>query len=101
VDTELNRPQYITDEKGRKTAVILSLDACNELFEDLSDLAAVAERRDEPTIPLFKLVDSLKADGLLWHRMEGLGRQGTTETPWFGEYLSDPRRRVMLHAQHL
>jgi hypothetical protein len=65
MDSSLSNPQYITDEKGHKTAVILSLDAYNELLEDLSDLAAVAERRDEPTIPLSELIDSLKADGLL------------------------------------
>jgi hypothetical protein len=65
VDSVLGNPQFITDEKGRKTAVILSLDAYNELLEDLSDLAAVAERRDEPNIPLSELVESLKADGLL------------------------------------
>jgi hypothetical protein len=63
--TPLNSPQFITDVKGNKTAVILSLDAYNELLEDLSDLAAVAERRDESTIPLSELMDSLKADGLL------------------------------------
>jgi hypothetical protein len=44
-----------------KTAVILSLDAYNELLEDLSDLAAVAERRDEPTIPLSELMDGRKS----------------------------------------
>jgi hypothetical protein len=65
MDAALGNPQYITDENGQKTAVILSLDAYNELLEDLSDLAAVAERRDEPSIPLSELVDSLKADGLL------------------------------------
>jgi hypothetical protein len=65
MDSSLSNPQYITDEEGRKTAVILSLDAYNELLEDLSDLAAVAERRDEPTTQLSELVDSLKADGLL------------------------------------
>ncbi len=58
-------PQYITDEKGNKTAVILSLDAYSELMEDLSDLAAVAERRDEDTISHNDLLARLKADGLL------------------------------------
>jgi hypothetical protein len=65
MDASPSYPQYITDDKGRKTAVILSLDAYNELLEDLSDLAAIAERRDEPTIPLSELMDSLKADGLI------------------------------------
>lgn len=71
--TALGKLQYITDENGQKTAVILSLEAYYDLLEDLSDLAAVAERRDEPTIPLSVLVDSLKADGLLLYRVEDLG----------------------------
>lgn len=61
----IGHPQYITDEKGHKTAVILSLDAYSELMEDLSDLAAVAERRNEETISHKDLLAGLKADGLL------------------------------------
>ena len=37
----------------------------NALMEDLEDLAAVAERRDEPTVSHQQLVDELKQDGLL------------------------------------
>jgi PHD/YefM family antitoxin component YafN of YafNO toxin-antitoxin module len=58
-------PQYITDEAGHKTAVILSLDAYSELMEDLTDLAAVAERRNEKTISHEDLLAELKADGLV------------------------------------
>ena len=65
MDTSISHPQYITDDKGNKTAVILPIDAYTELLEDLSDLAAVAERRHEPTISHQELVDSLKTDGLL------------------------------------
>jgi len=36
-----------------------------ELMEDVSDLAAVAERRDEETVPLADLKKKLIADGLL------------------------------------
>jgi hypothetical protein len=61
----LSHPQFITDDKGNKTAVILSIDAYTELLEDLSDLAAVAERRSEETIPHKVLLDSLQADGLI------------------------------------
>jgi hypothetical protein len=42
--------QYITDETGKKTAIILPIEEFEELLEDLQDLAVLAERRDEPTI---------------------------------------------------
>ena len=40
-------PQYITDEKGKKKSIILSISKFQELIEDIEDLAAVAERRVE------------------------------------------------------
>ena len=43
-------PRFITDEHGKKTEVILSLETFNQLLEDLEDLAVIAERKDEPTI---------------------------------------------------
>jgi len=58
-------PQYITDEKGEKKSVILSISKFKELIEDIEDLAAVAERRDEPTIPHKKFLAELKNDGLI------------------------------------
>ena len=61
----ISHPQYITDEKGHKTAVILSIDDYSELMEDLTDLAAVAERRNEDTISHEDLLAELKADGLI------------------------------------
>jgi len=59
------RPQYITDEKGRKKSVILSISKFQELIEDIEDLAAVAERRDEPKISHKSLLAELKNDGLI------------------------------------
>ena len=58
-------PQFVTDPEGRKTAVILSIEEYNELLEDLSDLAVVSERMNEPTIPHNKVVAELKEDGYL------------------------------------
>jgi len=58
-------PQFITDSTGRQTGVILPLEEYNELLEDLDDLAAIAERGDEPTIPHVKVVAELKKDGCL------------------------------------
>jgi PHD/YefM family antitoxin component YafN of YafNO toxin-antitoxin module len=57
--------QYITDEKGNKTAVILPIEEYEELLEDLQDLAVLAERRDEPTISHAEVVARLKRDGYL------------------------------------
>ena len=57
--------QYLTDERGEKTAVVLPISDYEKLIEDLEDLAVVAERRDEPTIPHAQFVDELKRDGLL------------------------------------
>ena len=57
--------QYIVDEKGQKTAVILPIEEYEELLEDLHDLAIIAERRDEPTITFEELKERLKEDGLL------------------------------------
>ena len=57
--------QYITDEKGKKTAVILPIEEFEELLEDLQDLAVLAERRDEPTIPHEEVIAKLKRDGYL------------------------------------
>ena len=57
--------QYITDENGKKTAVILPIAEFEELIEDLEDLAVLLERRDEPTIPFDEVVAKLKQDGLL------------------------------------
>ena len=57
--------QFITDEKGAKKAVILSMEDFLELVEDLQDLAIISERRDEPTIPFKQVIDDLKRDGYL------------------------------------
>ena len=57
--------QYITDEKGNKTAVIIPIEEFEELLEDIEDLAILFERRDEPTIPFDEVVAKLKRDGLL------------------------------------
>ena len=57
--------QFVTDSAGVKTAVIVPLADYQELLEDLSDLAALAERRDEPSISHDQLLGELKHDGLL------------------------------------
>ena len=57
--------EYITDSSGKKKAVILSIAQYEELMEDLQDLAVMAERREEPTIPHTDVVAELKRNGYL------------------------------------
>ena len=57
--------QYLTDDRGERTAVLLPISAYQKLLEDLDDLAVVAERREEQTIPHEQFVSELKRDGLL------------------------------------
>lgn len=57
--------QYLTDEDGRKIAVVIPVQDFEELLEDISDLAAVAERRGEERISLAEVKRRLIADGLI------------------------------------
>ena len=57
--------QYVTDENGKKTAVILPIEEFEELMEDLADLAVLVERRDESTVPSKEVIARLKRNGLL------------------------------------
>lgn len=59
------QPQFITNSNGDKTAVILTLEDYQELMEDLEDLAAIAELRDEETIPWEQVKKELYENDLL------------------------------------
>jgi hypothetical protein len=65
LDPKSLNPQYVTDEAGEQTAVILPIGTFRELLEDIEDLAAIAERREEPTISHEEVVAQLRRDGLL------------------------------------
>ena len=55
--------QYLTDEKGKKTAVVMPIGDYEKLREDMDDLAVIAERRDEETISHEELKRSMKRNG--------------------------------------
>ena len=57
--------QYMVDENGKKTAVLIPLDPYERLIDDLHGLATVAERRDEETANLEDVQQRLKDDGFL------------------------------------
>jgi len=61
----MKKSHYLVNEKGQKTAVVIPIEEYEELLEDLHDLAVVAERRDEPTVPFEELKEQLRNDGLL------------------------------------
>ena len=50
--------QFVTDAKGRKTAVLIDLKKHKGLWEDLEDVLVSRSRRHEKGIPL----DEVKAD---------------------------------------
>ena len=55
--------QYLTNEKGKKTAVVLSVADYEKLLEALDDLAVIAERREEGTIPHDEFKKQVKRNG--------------------------------------
>jgi PHD/YefM family antitoxin component YafN of YafNO toxin-antitoxin module len=60
---KLSKHRYIVDENGKRVSVVLPVEEYEELMEDVADLAAIAERRNEETIDHAELVRQLKADG--------------------------------------
>ena len=57
--------RYITDENGTRMAVVVPLRQYEKMLEDLNDLAAIAERREEPVVSHDEFVADLKRDGIL------------------------------------
>ncbi len=57
--------QYVTNQSGKKIAVLLPISEFERLLEDLNDLAVIAERRDEETISQTDLIEELKRNGIL------------------------------------
>jgi PHD/YefM family antitoxin component YafN of YafNO toxin-antitoxin module len=57
--------QYIINEDGEKTGVILPIEEYEELLEDLHDLAVIAERKNESVITFDEIKERLRKNGLL------------------------------------
>ncbi len=57
--------QYLTNQQGEQTAVVLPIQEFAELMEDFEDLIAVAARKNEPTISHKDLLTELANDGLI------------------------------------
>jgi hypothetical protein len=61
----MNGIQFITDEKGRKTAAVIDLKKHRALWEDLEDVLVSRSRRHEKRIPLEKVKADLIKSGRL------------------------------------
>jgi hypothetical protein len=49
-DTTLKGVQYLVDDSGKRTAVVISLEEWGEIWEDFYDILVSESRKDEPTI---------------------------------------------------
>ncbi len=47
--------QFVVNDAGKKTAVIINLEEWGELWEDIYDILVSESRRGEPTVPWEKL----------------------------------------------
>jgi len=57
--------QFITDEKGRRTAVVIDLKKHRALWEDFEDVLVSRSRRHEKRIPWDKVKADLVKSGRL------------------------------------
>ena len=57
--------QFVTDDKGRRTAVLIDLQKHAELWEDIEDVLVSQSRRHEKRIPYEKVKADLIKSGKL------------------------------------
>ena len=57
--------QFVTNAKGEKVAALTPIKEYEELMEDLTDIAACLELRDEETIPWEQVKKELIEEGVL------------------------------------
>ena len=57
--------QFIVNDHGKKTAVLLPIKKYERILADLHDLTIVAERKEEKPVSLNEMKKRLKKDGIL------------------------------------
>jgi hypothetical protein len=55
--------KFITDEKGRRTDIVINLRRYSKELEDFFDHLVFEERKNEETVPFEKILDDLKQEG--------------------------------------
>ena len=63
----MNGIQFITDDKGRKTAAVIDLKKHAELWEDIQDVLVSRARKNEKRVPF----DKVKADLIKSGKLRG------------------------------
>ena len=58
-------PQYITDGNGNKVSVVIDMQEFESMLDDIEDLTAIADRKDEETTSHDDFLNELRADGTL------------------------------------
>jgi len=57
--------QYVVDESGNRTAVVIDLSTHGDLWEDVYDAYLIEYRQNEPTEPFEDVIKRLEAQGKL------------------------------------
>jgi len=58
-------PQYITNDNGDKVSVVIDMEEFQNMIEDIEDLTAIADRKDEDATSHEDFINELRADGTL------------------------------------
>jgi hypothetical protein len=53
------KKRFLTDEKGKVISVVVPIKEYEEMLEDLEDLAAIVERRNDETVPWEQVKEEL------------------------------------------
>lgn len=65
-ESKIKDIKFVTDDEGRKTAVIMPIERYEEYLEMLEDLHIIRvyhETKDEPRQPLSEVLEELRAAG--------------------------------------
>ena len=57
--------QYVVDDSGNRTAVVIDLSTHGELWEDVYDAFLIEQRQNETTEPFEDVIKRLEAQGKL------------------------------------
>ncbi len=60
--TALSGVQYLVDDSGKRTAVVISLEEWGELWEDFYDVLVSESRKDEPAVAWETLKAELESE---------------------------------------
>jgi len=64
-DKKMKGIQYVVDDSGNRTAVVIDLSTHGELCEDVYDAFLIEQRQNETTEPFEDVIKRLEAQGKL------------------------------------